>query len=472
MEQQSAWLPIGYEAVPGTITGRMIEMRPKYQILEASGHAARLLIAPAVVASRWIFAQLLDAHLFSQVEFGALKLMAFASEGQCLNSLARLERPKDVNEALAFAISVRRTMERIPDVNLADSVYVEKYAVLLPVETLEEKLTPEIVLGRYLTGGVHIPCTNLRRISAFIPWLSREDLELLSGKLGSGFRTEATKGRGPGSAPLAKSPQGKTVTTAGKAREFCLVGRSFLETFFREHVIDVVENVNRYEKLGVGFPGGIVLRGPPGCGKTFAVERLVEYLDWPCFTIDSGSIGSPYIHETGKKIAEVFDKAIEQAPSVLVIDEMEAFLADRESGGWHRVEEVAEFLRRIPQAIDRHVLIIGMTNRPEMIDPALLRRGRFDHVVEVSMASKEEVEALLRDLLSQRPCDDDLPITEAVSFLTERPLSDVAFLIREGARLAARAGKDRIDSASVFAAIKSPAFENKGRESSGKIGFI
>ena len=154
-----------------------------------------------------------------------------------------------------------------------------------------------------------------------------------------------------------------------------------LEQFFREHVVDIIENADRYRKLGIEFPSAILLHGPPGCGKTFAVERLVEYLGWPSFSIDSTSIGSPFIHETSRKVAEVFERAIKDAPSVLTIDEMEAYLADREMGAGsshHRVEEVGEFLRRIPEAIANRVLVIAMTNRIEMIDPAILRRGRFD----------------------------------------------------------------------------------------------
>ncbi|WP_413914210.1 AAA family ATPase [Candidatus Skiveiella danica] len=99
-------------------------------------------------------------------------------------------------------------------------------------------------------------------------------------------------------------------------------------------------------------------------------------------------------------------KAIQNAPSVLVIDEMEAFLADREMGsGHHRVEEVAEFLRRIPEAAKSDVLIVAMTNRIEMIDPAILRRGRFDHVIKVDLHSEVEVLSLLEKLLSTLPTD-------------------------------------------------------------------
>jgi len=167
------------------------------------------------------------------------------------------------------------------------------------------------------------------------------------------------------------------VSTQPTLARFTLAGRPQLEHFFNEHVIDIIENEVRYKALGIDFPSAVILHGPPGCGKTFAVERLVDYLGWPSFQIEASSIASPYIHDTSKKIAEVFENAMQNAPSVIVIDEMEAFLADRQAGAGsshHRVEEVAEFLRRIPEAIQNHVLILAMTNRIEMIDPAIQRR--------------------------------------------------------------------------------------------------
>jgi cell division protease FtsH len=170
---------------------------------------------------------------------------------------------------------------------------------------------------------------------------------------------------------------------------FELAGRPELAAFFNEHIVDIILHRDRYKALGIEFPSAVILHGPPGCGKTFAVDRLVDFLGWPSFQIDASSVASPYIHETSKKVAQVFDKAMQNAPSVLVIDEMEAFLADREMGsGHHRVEEVAEFLRRIPEAVKNDVLIVAMTNRIDMIDPAIQRRGRFDHVIKVDFASE------------------------------------------------------------------------------------
>lgn len=225
--------------------------------------------------------------------------------------------------------------------------------------------------------------------------------------------------------------------------------------------------------MGIEFPSAIILHGPPGCGKTFAVDQLVEFIGWPSYSIDSNSIGSPYIHETSKKISEVFDKALDNAPSIVVIDEMESFLTDRRAGnssGLHHVEEVAEFLRRIPEAIKNRVLVIGMTNMIDTIDPAILRRGRFDHVIEVGMPSAEEIRSLLDSLLQNIPKSSDLAVERYVDLLSGKPLSDAAFVVREAARLAAKTGKTALDDVCLEAALSSlPKEQEKRRE---RIGFI
>jgi SpoVK/Ycf46/Vps4 family AAA+-type ATPase len=198
------------------------------------------------------------------------------------------------------------------------------------------------------------------------------------------------------------------------------------------------------------------------------VEALVSYLDWPCYHIDSTSIGSPYIHETGRKIGAVFSEAADHAPAVVVIDEMDAFLADRGSGGDHRTEEVAEFLRRLPEAQRNRVLVIGMTNRPDTIDRAILRRGRFDHVVSVEPPTEFEVDAVIEHELSSRPRSATLILETCVRALVGRPLSDAAFLVREAARLAARAGKSAVDQASLDESLKTVLSSEHSRR---RIGF-
>jgi hypothetical protein len=272
---------------------------------------------------------------------------------------------------------------------------------------------------------------------------------------GSGdFRGRARKDRRPAARrdPLPRRAHGPE-----EDKIFRLPGRRELQKFFNDYIVDVILSPDKYKKLGIDFPAAAILHGPPGCGKTYAVDRLVEFIEWPVNYINSSSVASPYIHDTSRKISQVFDKAIKNAPSILVIDEMEAYLSSRQMMNvhQHQVEEVGEFLRRIPQALDKKVLIIAMTNMIETIDTAILRQGRFDYKIKIELPDRDEVKELMEFLLSSRAYEKELDIGPAVEALTRKPLSDAAFVMREASRLAARAGKEAIDNESLAQALKN-----------------
>jgi SpoVK/Ycf46/Vps4 family AAA+-type ATPase len=388
--------------------------------------------------------------------------------------------PNTKSEALAFAIALKATRSIDKESPLQDALYVEKVSRLLPTYSISSRTEDDVVLGYWLTGGASVSVKSFRRLCQMLSWMGASNLKEVVETAGfevaevvPSERRGATATQQEASHDTEQKARQNNADVQNGKRVFMLPGRPELEAFFNEHIVDIVQNRDRYKALGIDFPSAIVLHGPPGCGKTFAVERLVDFLGWPSFQIDASSVASPYIHETSRKVAEVFDKAMQNAPSVLVIDEMEAFLADREMGsGHHRVEEVAEFLRRIPEATKNEVLIVAMTNRVDMIDPAILRRGRFDHVIKVDYASEGEVRSLLDKLLFNLPKEDDVDPVPFAKQLAGRPLSDVAFIVREGARLAARSGKDRLDQNSLLAALNSaPAREREGG-TKRRIGFI
>ena len=151
---------------------------------------------------------------------------------------------------------------------------------------------------------------------------------------------------------------------------------------------------------------------------------------------------------------------------------MEAFLSSRENGVGSaytaHLEEVGEFLRRIPNAAENHVLLFGMTNMKDSIDTAILRRGRFDHIVEVEMPSKEEVLCVLESLLKDLPTQGDLKLESLAAMLQGRPLSDVAFVVSEAGKMSVRAGKGAIDAKILDEACRSLTGSGKKRT---KIGF-
>jgi len=468
---KDSWLPKGYELPDGSKIRSLLFSGEKWQIFGTNGSNHYLLARPEL-ARKWNENGLIDDSLFRGISFGAESFKVLSSHKQY--ALAPIENgisPESKVDALSFAIALKESRKLSKDVSFHDAIYVEQYSRLLPTWTLTPPVDDEMILGAYITGGVAISTKSFRRLTSLTGWMPAGDLvEIIRT---AGFDLPADAGllakRKPSSqvqtesmaAPAKESvgsEQTKTQKRSAEYKVFRLPGRPQLEEFFNEHIIDIIFNAEKYQALGIDFPSAIVLYGPPGCGKTFAVEQLVEFIDWPSYSIDSNSVGSPFIHETSKKISDVFNRAIDGAPSVLIIDEMESYLSDRRAGGssgLHHVEEVAEFLRRIPEAIKNKVLVVAMTNMIEMIDPAILRRGRFDHIIEVGWPSREEVASLVGALLNNLPKSPDLSVDKMIVGLTGKALSDVTFVIREAARLAAKAGKIMIDQESLNAALKS-----------------
>lgn len=482
-----SWLPIGFELPDGARCGKALHGDSNWQIVETRG-GGTALVARSDLAAKWLGAGLVDDGELREFSFGSETYGEVScGASQILAPLADCRSPENKNEALAFATALKATRDIDPESPLQDAIYIEKLSRLLPSYGITSRTDDDVILGYWLTGGARVSAKSFRRLRQMLSWMGAR--HLCDVVHAAGFEVSevmpldeprpAVSADGAERADGERTDERESEVARQRAagsppKPFALPGRPQLEDFFNEHIVDLIRNKERYKALGVDFPSAVVLHGPPGCGKTFAVEQLIEYLGWPSFQVDASSVASPYIHETSRKVSEMFDKAMQNAPSVLVIDEMEAFLADRESGGGsshHRVEEVAEFLRRIPEAAKNEVLIVAMTNRIEMIDSAIMRRGRFDHVIKVDYASADEVLALLNKLLATLPKDKTVDAAPLAKKLAGRPLSDVAFVVREGARLAARAGEDKLGQEYLLAALEdTPSRTEDG--SSRHIGFV
>jgi len=475
-----AWLPIGHKLPNGSTSRLALFEGPGWQILETQGNG-RALLARDELVSRWVQSGLLDHGALTEFVLGKLHYWSIScGTSQVLSPVSSGKSPNTKSEALAFALAFKATRSVDKESPLQDSLYVEKISRLLPTYSISSRTDDDIILGYWLTGGASVSVKSFRRLLQTLSWLDavhlKEIIEVAGYEVTAVVPADLDRTREPRFVTLTEKPS-EAVNTAAEDQQlrksFELPGRPELASFINEHILDILQNRNRYKAMGINFPSAIVLHGPPGCGKTFAVDRLVDFLGWPSFQIEASSVASPYIHDTSKKVAEVFDKAMQNAPAVLIIDEMEAFLADREMGsGHHRVEEVAEFLRRIPEATENEVLIVAMTNRIDMIDPAILRRGRFNHIIKVDYASEAEVLSLLDKLLSSLPKQSDVETLPLAKQLVGRPLSDVAFVVREGARLAARSGKTQIDQESLLAALRSTPARDREGETQRRIGFI
>lgn len=373
---------------------------------------------------QWCDAALIDAAVFRAVPMAEGIFYACAGMGTRLEYVENAAIPASVEEALSFAAALRETRRRC-SADLQDAIFFEAYTRLLPLTDTAQHTADDLVLGQWLTGGVSVSAMDAQRIARLMTWIPPEEIRHIVCCAGLAPAEETNDDVMPAERPRT---------------DFVLYGRTELTQFFRDYVIDIVERQEEYARMGIHFPGAILMYGPPGSGKTYAAEQLAAYLGWPQYTVNASSIGSKYIHETGQKIAALFDAAREAAPSIVIIDEMEAFLSARDSrmAGLHHTEEVGEFLRLLQDARVHRILVLGMTNRLDEIDPAVRRKGRFDHIIEVGMPSKGEITALLQKKLADVPVAEDLSLEEIAERLCGASMAEIAYLVQEAGRRAVR----------------------------------
>ena len=237
-----------------------------------------------------------------------------------------------------------------------------------------------------------------------------------------------------------------------------VAGMESLKKRLQEEVIDVLKNPEKYKRLRVKVPNGILLYGPPGCGKSYLAEKFAEELGCNYIYVHCSDVASPYIHGGQEKIAALFQQAKENSPTVLFLDELDAMLADRsrhnnisESG------EVNEFLTQLNNCGEDGVIVIGATNAPTLLDSAALRTGRFDIKAFVPAPSEDEREQLFKlSLKDIAAIDVDY---KKLATLTKGYVSkDICVLVNRAALVTAQQDDDFIKMQTLLDVIE----KNKG----------
>lgn len=219
-----------------------------------------------------------------------------------------------------------------------------------------------------------------------------------------------------------------------------VAGMEELKEDLRKRVIWVLRDREKAEKYKLTPPNGMLLYGPPGCGKTFFAEKFAEESNFN-FTIVNGSdLGSSYIHGTQGKIAALFEKAQQNAPSIICFDEFDSFVPSRSSrAAEYRAEEINEFLSQLNNCSKKGIFVIGTTNRKDMIDQAILRRGRMDIHIEIPAPDAQTREQIFKIHLKGRPVADDIDYKELAELTDNYASADIAFIVNEAAMMSALA---------------------------------
>lgn len=234
-----------------------------------------------------------------------------------------------------------------------------------------------------------------------------------------------------------------------------VAGMDDLKQQLRSDVIDILANKEEAKKYGLTIPNGMLLYGPPGCGKTFISERFAEEAAYNYKYVKSSDLASTYLHGSQEKIAELFNEARRNAPTILCIDEFDALVPKRDViNNASQSAEVNEFLSQLNNCGSDGVFVIATTNRPDKIDSAVLRSGRIDYKIFVPTPDFDARKALFHLILKDRPVEESIDYDKLAKITEGYLASDISAIVQMAAREAFRA-KSEITNRLLINAAKS-----------------
>jgi cell division protease FtsH len=225
-------------------------------------------------------------------------------------------------------------------------------------------------------------------------------------------------------------------------------------------VVDFLKNPDRYRRLGARIPRGVLLAGAPGTGKTLLARAVAGEAGVPFFSASASEFIEAIVGIGASRVRDLFQQAKDAAPAIIFIDELDAIGRSRgAAGAIGSHDEREQTLNQILTEMDgfdsdANVIVLGATNRPEVLDPALLRPGRFDRRVFVQAPDAVGRAAILRVHTRSVPLSEDADLDRLASSTPGMVGADLANLVNEAALLAARRGHDKVQYADFADALE------------------
>jgi transitional endoplasmic reticulum ATPase len=231
----------------------------------------------------------------------------------------------------------------------------------------------------------------------------------------------------------------QTLKSVKKGEGFkSIAGMQELKDTIKLDVIDAILNPEEYRKDNLGIPNGMLLYGPPGCGKTYFAEKMAEEIGFNFYQIKPSDIQSKWVNASQENIKNLFEEARKNAPSIIFLDELDALVPSRDDSSVNHMNTSAvnEFLAQMNNSGDDGVFIIGATNRPNSIDSAILRSGRLDKKFYLPPPDFEARKAMFEMYLKNRPLDFGLDYDILAQKTENYVSSDIEFIVNEASRSA------------------------------------
>ena len=236
-----------------------------------------------------------------------------------------------------------------------------------------------------------------------------------------------------------------------------------------QEVIEYLRDPERFRKLGARIPHGLLLMGPPGTGKTLMARAVAGEADVPFYSVTGSEFIEMFVGVGASRVRDMFDNARTNAPSVIFIDELDAIGRSRGTGMGGGHDEREQTLNQILAQMDgfepnEAVVVLAATNRPDVLDSALMRPGRFDRKITMDRPDRKARRAILEVHTEKIPLDDDVELDRLAQITIGFSGADLANLANEAALLAGRRGREKV-SWSCFTEARDRVTLGQARDS-------
>ena len=271
-------------------------------------------------------------------------------------------------------------------------------------------------------------------MAAIIIWFMR--------RMNSNIMNDAQRGMGFGKARVKKGGEEQKTT-------FADVAGADEEKEELQEIVEFLKDPKKFDALGARIPKGVLMVGPPGTGKTLLARATAGEANVPFFSISGSDFVEMYVGVGASRVRDLFDQAKKSAPAIIFIDEIDAVGRHRGAGMGGGHDEREQTLNQLLVEMDGFaanlgIVMIAATNRPDILDPALLRPGRFDRQVTVTYPDVKGREAILKIHSRNKPLGPDVDLNVIARSTAGFTGADLENLMNESALLAARAGRKAI----------------------------
>ena len=226
-----------------------------------------------------------------------------------------------------------------------------------------------------------------------------------------------------------------------------------------QEIVNYLHDPSKYKEIGASMPKGILLVGPPGTGKTMLAKAVAGESNVPFFSISGSEFVEMFVGMGASKVRELFNQAKEKAPCIVFIDEIDAIGQKRSGGAYGGNDEREQTLNQLLTEMDGFegnigVIILAATNRPESLDPALTRPGRFDRRVPVELPDLKGREAILRVHAKKVKLEPDVDFTAIARMASGASGAELANIVNEAALHAVRSGRKLVSQSDLEESIE------------------